>query len=216
MTDAIVLRSARPVANCSTPAVALCHALTADATIRLDRYRAFCNWKHPDTRDRHPINCVSFDQAKAYCAARGARLPTDLEWTSAASNGGQTPYPCGASRPDGTRTNGCGRECPPTVHRLSDRTDVVAQYADSDGFGGTAPVGSFPRGDGQAGIHDLVGNVAEFVVPEAEPEATGDLTTGGGFLTQNPRMMSARVHTHTAWSGATGPDVGFRCARDLR
>jgi hypothetical protein len=59
----------------------------------LDRYRAFCNWKHPEGHDRHPINCVSFEQAKAYCAARGARLPTDLEWTSAASNGGKTAYP---------------------------------------------------------------------------------------------------------------------------
>ena len=102
------------------------------------------------------------------------------------------------------------------MRRLADRTDVVAQYADSDGFGGTAPVASFPRGDSQAGLHDLVGNVAEFVVPEAEPQSTGDLTAGGGFLTQNPRLMSARVHTRTAWSGATSPDVGFRCTRDRR
>jgi hypothetical protein len=77
-------------------------------------------------------------------------------------------------------------------------------------------VGTFPRGDNRAGVHDLAGNVAEFIVPDLEPAATGDLTAGGGFLTQNPRMMSARVHTRTAWSGATSPDLGFRCVRDLR
>jgi formylglycine-generating enzyme required for sulfatase activity len=187
-----------------------------DATIRLDRYRAFCNWHHPEDRAQHPVNCVSYDQARVYCASREARLPTDVEWTIAASNGGQSLYPWGPHPPDGSRVNGCGLECPPAVRRIADRADVVAQYPKSDGFPSTAPVGSFPRGDNRVGVHDLAGNVAEFVVPSAAPESTGDLTAGGGFLTQNARMMSARVQTRTAWSGATSPDLGFRCAADAR
>jgi hypothetical protein len=65
------------------------------------------------------------------------------------------------------------------------------------------------------GVHDLSGNVAEFVVPVAAPVSAGDLTAGGGFLTQNAKMMSARVQTRTAWSGATSPDLGFRCISDM-
>jgi sulfatase modifying factor 1 len=187
-----------------------------DPSIRLDRYRALCNWRHPEGRDRHPINCVSYEQATAYCAFRGARLPTDVEWTLAASNGGQSLYPWGAFPPDATSVNGCGRECPAAIRRIVGHADVVAQYPGNDGFVGTAPVGTFPRGDNRLGVHDLAGNVAELVVPQAAPESAGDLTAGGGFLTQNTKMMSARVQTRTAWSGATSPDLGFRCVADAR
>jgi formylglycine-generating enzyme required for sulfatase activity len=187
-----------------------------DPSVRLDRYRALCNWRHPEGRDRHPVNCVSFDQARAYCSSRGGRLPTDVEWTLAASNGRQSLYPWGALPPDATRVNGCGRECPAAMRRLVGHADVVPQYSGNDGFVGTAPVGTFPRGDNKGGVHDLAGNVAELVVPESAPESAGDLTAGGGFLTQNTRMMSARVQTRTAWSGATSPDLGFRCIADAR
>lgn len=186
-----------------------------DTSIRLDRYRALCNWHHPEGRPRHPINCVTQDQATAYCSSHGARLPTDLEWTVAASNGGQSPYPWGAHLPDRSRANGCGHECPPGIRHAVGHSDVVAQYVGDDGFVGTAPVGSFPRGDNKSGIHDLAGNVAELVVPKAAPESAGDLTAGGGFLTQKAKMMSARGLTRTAWSGATSPDLGFRCIMDL-
>jgi formylglycine-generating enzyme required for sulfatase activity len=36
-------------------------------------------------RERHPVNCVSFQQAQQFCAWRGARLPTQNEWEYAAS-----------------------------------------------------------------------------------------------------------------------------------
>jgi hypothetical protein len=183
-----------------------------DAHDATDAFRAFCNWQHPGGHEAHPVNCVTFAQAKAYCAQRSARLPTDVEWRWAASNGGRTRYPWGNARPDASRANGCGRECAEAVRATAHRMDVRAQYAGSDGFGGTAPVGSFPRGDSRASVHDLAGNVAEFVVPVASPASTGDLVAGGGFLAQDARLMSPDKQVRTAWSGATSPDVGFRCA----
>lgn len=44
---------------------------------------AECNAGQPG-RERYPINCVSFQQARQFCEWRGARLPSDAEWTFAA------------------------------------------------------------------------------------------------------------------------------------
>jgi sulfatase modifying factor 1 len=185
-----------------------------DTKVEDNLYRAFCNWHHPEGRDRHPANCVSFDQARTYCAARGARLPTDVEWRWVASNGDKTAYPWGGAAPDGTRVNGCGTECPAAVRSVTGNPEMRPAYKQNDGYVATAPVGSFSKGDTASGIHDLAGNVSEFVVPVAAPESTGDLTAGGGCFTQDSRMMSASRFTRTAWSSATSPSLGFRCASD--
>ena len=42
-----------------------------------------CNADRPG-REQHPINCVSHEQAAAYCRANGARLPSEAEWELAA------------------------------------------------------------------------------------------------------------------------------------
>jgi hypothetical protein len=145
----------------------------------------------PEDRSQHPMNCVSYAQSQKFCEFRHARLPTDIEWQWAASNGGQTKYPWGSSPPDRTRVNGCGGECPPKMRALTGHRDVRATYAGDDGFVGTAPVGSFPLGDNFLEIHDLAGNVAELVVPVTARASTGDLTAGGSFLSSDVRHMSA-------------------------
>ena len=56
---------------------------------------AHCNAGRPG-HERYPINCVTFQQAAEYCAWRGARLPTELEWEHAATANS----PAGESTPD--------------------------------------------------------------------------------------------------------------------
>lgn len=50
--------------------------------------------------DDLPINCVSWEAAQAHCAASGKRLPTEVEWEYAATNGmKETRHPWGNEPP---------------------------------------------------------------------------------------------------------------------
>jgi formylglycine-generating enzyme len=184
------------------------------ASFEEDLYRAFCNWRHPEGHEQHPVNCLTFEQARAYCAERGARLLTDVEWKWVSSNGGRTRYPWGNAAPDGTRVNGCGTECPPAIKAATGNPEMRAAYRQNDGYVATAPVGSFSAGDTTSGIHDLAGNVSEFVVAVESRESSGDLTAGGNCFSQGSKEMSASTFTRTAWSAAASSSLGFRCASE--
>jgi len=57
-----------------------------------------CNWS-VNGRDNHPINCVDWNQATAFCEWAGGRLPTEDEWYAEASNGGKREYTWGDKAP---------------------------------------------------------------------------------------------------------------------
>jgi formylglycine-generating enzyme required for sulfatase activity/tRNA A-37 threonylcarbamoyl transferase component Bud32 len=154
-----------------------------------------CNAGRPG-RERHPINCVDFDQAAAYCAAVGERLPTEEEWEFAAREGGAGLFPWGSAAP----------------------TPESACFLRGTGTEGTCEVGSRPAGRSKRGVDDLAGNVWEWTdtafcsYDRADCNAEHRVARGGSFASKSPALVTstARMAYPVHTRGAT---LGFRCAR---
>jgi formylglycine-generating enzyme len=196
----------------STPVAAFC--LDAKPTSVAD-YRAcvaaghckephdsrWCNWSQPDRTD-HPMNCVTWDDATAYCADRGARLPSEAERVWAAKGASPTnDFPWGAAPVN-------GRACwsgPGT----SPRGGSPGEH----GRESTCPIGAFPDGNSPQGLTDLVGNVSEWTSSRDTPEVQDRVAVGGQFDESDPTALHANRRAATSpwlWRGF----IGFRCARD--
>lgn len=178
----------------------------------------FCN--RADTPD-HPINCVDWKDAEAYCAAQGKRLPTEAEWELSARGREARAYPWGSAPPSRDRLNACGSEC---SAMLTERREKVgkgpwpAMYGDDDAAPATAAVGRYPAGRSPEGVLDLAGNVWEWTESPYCPygkEDCGDsrrvLRGGGWDTTESQDVRAARRYPSAPT--ARGRSIGFRCAR---
>ena len=177
----------------------------------------------------HPVDSVSWLDARNYCRIRGLRLPTEAEWEYAARGGTQTEYYWG-DKPQEKMENFCDSMCDHT-YRNTDFTD---------GFKNTAPIGSFPANP--FGLHDMAGNLSEWVQdwrdietnyflmsekqdpqgPRPELDACMGVSCAGSFsITQkvfragswNKQVSAMRsAHRGDAHFQLRPDGVGFRCA----
>ena len=120
---------------------------------------SLCNGARAD-RQTHPVNCVDWSQATAYCASVNKRLPTEAEWEYAARGDDGRRYPWGNQAASATRLNACRDECSELGERLGQSWSD--EYHDRDNWEATAPVGSFPEGASRFGALDMAGNVSEW------------------------------------------------------
>ena len=162
-----------------------------------------CNWQKSGWEE-HPINCVDWAGATAYCAYKGWRLPTETEWEVSARGPEGVDYPWGELAPNCTRTTmkegkkgGCGN-------------------------GSTKAAGSMHDDKSWVGAMDMGGNVREWVSSAYQPYPGGTVENGmkgmvnrGGSWSMDGDAFSAS-HTRNADSvDEKRPDLGFRCAFTL-
>jgi iron(II)-dependent oxidoreductase len=175
-----------------------------------------CNWSYDDRLD-HPVDCVDWDQASAFCLWAGGRLPSEAEWEYSARNAGEEfDYPWG----DSPSWPNC--------------TVVVMSEVELGGSGcgehRTWPVCSKTAGNTDLGLCDMSGNVWEWVqdwyhdnyedAPDdgsawEMPEGTRRVLRGCSFV--GTAVDELNCFRTTARNGQP-PELhqrgyGFRCAR---
>jgi formylglycine-generating enzyme len=167
------------------------------------------DWRHPEGphsglegRLDHPVVHASWNDAQAYCAWAGKRLPGEEEWELAARGGldGQ-PFPWGAELEPGGE------------HRMNVwQGEFPRENTLADGFRGTAPVDAFPPNG--FGLHNVTGNVWEWT---ADPFDAGNrVQKGGSYLCHHSYCRRYRVAARQGGTPDTSTgNLGFRCAQDV-
>jgi cytochrome c-type biogenesis protein len=108
------------------------------------------NWKnnsYPKGKEKHPVSWVTWFDAANFCEWAGKRLPSEKQWERVARGTESRTYPWGDSF-DIEHAN---------LAKATGKKTILA------------PAGSFPKGATPEGVHDLIGNVWEWVNDDYAP-----------------------------------------------
>ena len=175
------------------------------AAIQSEPPWGFADQETPVLHAEQPVRWVNWLEATGYCLWAGKRLPTEAEWEKAARGTDGRIYPWGNEPPISAQA----------VFGLNEGAETVS------------PIGNRELGRSPYGVHDLAGNLYEWVAdwydeavyttnptinPRGPVEGAAKVQRGGSYLNNPYRLRAAFRSKGDPTEHA--PNVGFRCAQD--
>jgi formylglycine-generating enzyme required for sulfatase activity len=191
------------------------------------------DWSAPgfSQDDRHPVTCVSHEDATAYIewltakTGKPFRLPTEAEWEYACRAGTKTARFWGDNREGVAEYANVADQS--LAAATKEKPDPERYFQHDDGYPFTSPVGSFRPN--QFGLYDMLGNVWEWCqdhwvenyknapingAARTTPDSTASRVLRGGAWNDNPRNVRAGSRNRDVPRNR-GNYTGFRVARTL-
>ncbi len=163
--------------------------------------RHWSNGTFPEEAANEPVTWVSIEDARAYAAWAGKRLPHDWEWQYAAQGADGRTYPWG--------NDWNGAALPATDHGRTMRAPTNADV--------------FPLGASPFGVLDMVGNVSQWTDEFRDDHTRAAIVRGGAFYQPRGSIwyfpQTYRLDEHQKFLlMSPGRDrsgtIGFRCVVD--
>jgi gamma-glutamyl hercynylcysteine S-oxide synthase len=167
----------------------------------LNYLRDWKNGEYPPGWADKPVTWVSLEDARAYAAWAGKRLPREWEWQYAAQGTDGRLYPWG---------NSPRQDAVPTPNQARTLTSPDA-------------VNAHPTGASPFGVMDMVGNVWQWTDEYADDHTRGGILRGGSYYQPQGSVwyfpQAYRNDQHgklllMAPSYDRSGTLGFRCAKD--
>lgn len=180
------------------------------------------HWVHrqiPKGQENFPVTYVSYEDAKAYAAWAGKRLPTELEWQYAAQTTNANEWPWKQSRPV-TR-----KETYVTETLTVKNIEGIDPRNCNLGDGQLYAVGKYKKGVNPFGLFDLTGSVWQLTSDVYESGSYRYIIMKGGsyfkpssswwYVQGGPRELHYRQFLLRVSQGfERNATVGFRCVKD--
>jgi len=164
--------------------------------------RDWKNGSYPDGWGNKPVTWVSLEDARAYSAWAGKRLPHEWEWQYAAQGTDGRTYPWG------NEWDAAALPAPDKRRQMREPTNVDA----------------YPKGASPFGVMDLVGNVWQWTDEFVDEHTRAGILKGGSFyqpqgslwyFPQAYKLIEHGKYLLVAPSKDRSGTLGFRCVVDL-